>query len=617
MKAVDLLMQTLDPDLKDTENAQYDAKYIGDMMSRLARRDPDLYRKAAEVIGDRGRDHAYWSGTTLSLEDFEPVVDKGAIFAEMDAELEEAKKTTPAKDWKNTRLAIWGKYMDRLDAETKAELLARGNNLANTMISGARGKPKQISAMVTTPGLYADYKGNVIPYFIRESFAEGVRPAAILAGSFGARSAIISTKASTAEAGHIGKMLFQGASNLVVTEDDCGTGNGILVDGDENPRGSVLLQDVGDIKAGTLVDKKVAAQLRKHKGPVKVRSVLTCESQEGICSKCLGKVPTNSGLAPVGYSAGTTAATALAEPMAQGSLNAKHGGGAYGGEKKTYSGMHVVEQFLDSPETFEDRTALAQISGTVKNVEEAPQGGNYVTLFGRDGEEVRHYVPATLDVTVKNGDQVERGRPLSSGLTDVEDVIALRGLGEGRKYFARRLGQILGDSGIPTSRSNLELLSRALIDHVQIDDPKGYKEYVPDEIVSFSKLYRDITPKKDAQMLPLEKAVGKKLQSNVLHHTVGTEILPSMLDEFRSAGIDQLAVSDRDFKFKPTMVGIKRTNKKMKDWLARQSTSYLKNSLQDDAASGRDTNVLTNTHFAPTLAYGTEFAKKIDQTGEF
>ena len=118
-------------------------------------------------------------------------------------------------------------------------------------------------------------------------------------------------------------------------------------------------------------------------------------------------------------------------------------------------------------------------------------------------------------------------------------------------------------------------------------------------------------------MLPIEQSEGKFLQSPKLHYSIGTQIRPSTIKALQTAGVTEIPVSDEPFEFQPVMVGLRRTNKRLKDWLARQASSYLSTGLQEDAASGRDTNVLSSSHFAPPLAFGTSFAKDIGKTGEF
>ena len=189
-------------------------------------------------------------------------------------------------------------------------------------MSGARGKPAQLKMMLSTPGLYTDAQDNIIPLFVRTSFAEGLRPAEYLAGTYGARKAVLSTKRATAKGGDLAKQMVQSAASLVVSENDCGAANGIDLESDDKSlRGRVLARDVGNVKAGTVLDKNALANIRKQ-GVEKliVRSPMTCQAKEGVCARCmglnaLGKFPAK------GDAVGITAAQAIGEPITQGTLS--------------------------------------------------------------------------------------------------------------------------------------------------------------------------------------------------------------------------------------------------------------------------------------------------------
>jgi DNA-directed RNA polymerase subunit beta' len=615
--ALDFLMESLGE--KPPEDGGYTSGYIKKVFSKIARDNPDLYPKLMDFMSRKGQEFAYTSGSTLTLSDFEAPFDKASLFAPMEAELTAVKSQLKGEDYEKARQIIWDKYREQVDDLMGKSLRGRQTNLGNTVLSGARGKPVQLRALAGAAGQYTDYKGRPIPYFSTESFGEGVRPATLLANSFGSRTSVIATKRATADAGDLGKLFFQSANDIMVTMDDCGTTNGILIqqDGDEDPLNSVLLEQVGDYAPGTMVDKAVASAIRKSKKPVHVRSAMTCQAPNGVCSKCLGKVPTRSGWAPIGYAAGTTAGTALAEPMAQNSLDTKHTGAAYTGGARQYSGLKVLRQFLESPENFAERQQLSEEDGTVIGIREAPQGGKYIVVEGGSGKAREYYTPEYLDAKVKIGDTVERGQELSDGLADVEDVIRLKGIGAGRMYYARRLGKILADSGQPASRQNLEVIARAAVNHAEIDGSEDVAGFLPGEVASFNEILGKLRPPKSAQHTAPRQAVGKILYTPTLHYTPGTVLTKSMVDEIDSAGIKQIMAGDESLGFSPAMVGLRRSNKRIKDWLARQNTSYLKGNYEEDAGAGRDTHIGGTTFYAPSLAHGDNFGEKTHQTGKF
>ena len=983
----------LPEELRDYQNP-LDAKSIGRLMHQVAVSHPDKYSDILKHIGDLGREAAYWQGETMGLDDLRDVIDTPKYLQEMDAEVAAATKGIQDPSAKReAKEAIWHKYASKLERETMKAALAKGNAIGDSVASGARGKPLQARAMLSTPALFEDSQGRTIPLFARSSYSKGVTPGAWLAGTYGARKSVVSTKVSTAKGGFFAKLLSQVAAPLIVTEKDCGTVNGIDLPKDApDLRNRFLATPVGGLDSGALLDRKGLAQIRnKIKGDkVIVRSAMTCQSERGVCAKCIG-ADARGQLHPVGYAAGITAANALGEPaclhgstlvrMADGGtklitdiqvgdmvlgadmqgvlrptrvlntfvngmrhcfrtivrkgfgaksehielistaehkvlsfkggrkkkayptidsiempailysqhnvymangcpefkgvcepwamlLGALTGDGCYTGgagsegkgisfscydqlltedmqkalhkhglrlsgkqanefrvsmqdqysafefidgrlvrnklrtvlikegmwgqfsgektppknirnwdnasvaayiggllatdgwitttgsvagfssnsrqlletvkelcelrfgiygsriipkrkrkkgtqqfyaptfefticgaanmrklfeyipvpgcklarlrkkaqeptktrmcagrftvldqvyygfemtydievdndthlfalangmvvsntqaalsekhtsgaasKKAAYSGLDWLQRFVQVPDNFPDRAPVAEQDGTVL-VKEAPQGGHYVHI----GEQ-EHYVPAGLEVLVKTGERVEAGQPLSDGVIRPDDVVRLRGVGEGRRYYSDRLGQMFADSGFKPDPRNVELIARAAVDHVQIDDPDGLPEGVlPDDVVQFGSFMRNYEPPEDAQARDVKDTVGLYLQQPALHYTPGTKLAGSMVERLNKAGITKIMTSEKAPAFHPSMVRLQTSSFANPDWLASMSTSYLGKQLAVGAQRGQDTNIQHNIHFAPRLAVGVDFGKNIETTGEF
>jgi hypothetical protein len=486
MKAVTLLINSvLPPDLRD-DSRLLDKKSLDGLLADVARLYPDRYSDIVKHISDVGRRAAFQQGETINLKDMLPVIDKDRLLGKMDQELDAVEiKNIPEPEKQARRYGIWAHYSTALENATKEAALAQGNNLGNSVMSGSRGNPFQLKAMLTTPALYTDYKDNPIPVFVRHGFNEGLRPFEYLASTFGVRKSVIATKNATASSGDLAKQLVQSAAPVIVTKEDCGTTNGLDFDPDDpDLEGRVLAKDYGHgLKAGTVIDKHARRELQRNvKGRVIARSSLTCQADKGICSHCLGTLP-NGKFAPKGYAAGITAAQAISEPLTQGALNTKHGGGGFTGEKKMFAGFDIIDQLVQSPETFPFRAAVAEENGKVQKIEDAPQGGKMIFINGKS-----HYALPGFEPTVKVGDSVESGEQLSEGVVDVYDVLRTRGLGEARRYYVDRLKQAFDESGAgKPSKGNLETVARATLDHVLIQNPDGMGDFLPDDIGSYNQ----------------------------------------------------------------------------------------------------------------------------------
>lgn len=762
MKAVDLLINSMLPEDLRREGRTYSQSDLNEIMSEVAAKHPDKFDSILHKISSLGRKASYYQGETITLKDLAAPFDKKAIFDKMDAEIAALPKD---KDFDSNRNAVFQKYNQMMEKLTTETALKQRNNIAMSVLSGARGKSAQLKAMINTPGTFSDYAGRVIPIFSRQSFAEGIPSDVFLASSYGTRSSTVSTKVSTAKGGDWAKQMAQAAADMVVREDDCGTGNGIFLPIDDSSlKGRVLSKAVGDVKAGTLITRDVLAKLRKSGAKeVETRSTSTCGTHNGVCSKCVGRFYNGGKWSKIGDHVGVATSTATAEPVTQMALclaettpvimgdgeikalksiqigdtviasdrqgkqskvkvvdihdqgmqyvhnftveafadyeteapaslipqdystvlnvvctgdhkmlcadgeirtiqecidehhllytiygkgvisaispamevhcmdieidhpdhlfvlatglitsnSAKHTAGMTQA-KKTYSGLGVIQQFTQSPEKFKDEGAVSKVDGKVEKIEEAPQGGSYVTVAGK-----RHYILPGHAVEVKEGDTLEAGDQLAEGLVDPEDIVKYKGLGEGRRYYADRLNKILADSGAKTDRRNTELLARAAIRHVRVTSQDGMGDYLPDDVVDYNSLQATYVPHESTKTLKTKDAVGQYLQRPVGHYTIGTRITPKVASYLDDHGYKEVEAAATAPGFTPEMIRLRTASHSNPDWLASMGTSYLTKQLNEAATEGDDTNVLHNPDWRPRLAYGAGFGKNIEETGEF
>lgn len=613
MKAVQLLVNSILPeDLRDYSRT-YDSKNISKLMAQVAELHPEQYDKIATGMVNIGRKASWNQGETLRLNDLRPTFDRAPLYAAMDAEVKKARRMAKTdSDFEKARNEIWQRYSDQIEKSTSGSALAAGNNLSFAVNSGARGKAPQLKAMLSTPGTYTDYAGTTLPLFVRNSFSEGLRPMEYLAGTFGARSAVLSTKRATAKGGFLSKQLSAVSAEQVVTTKDCGTTNGIdLSPEDPSLRGRVLAVETDGIPAGTPIEKSVLSRLQKHKGKIIVRSALTCTAEHGICAQCFGKRMDNK-FPHIGDHVGNMASNAIGEPVTQNALNQKHLSGM-GAGKRVYSGFDTINSLVQSPEIFPDRAEVSQVDGRVERVEPAPQGGFNITVAGKV-----HYAPNGYEVLVKPGQEVEAGDQLSDGVVDVRDVIRHKGLGEGRRYYAERLKQALDDSGMAANQRNTEVIARAAVNHVVIDDPEGDGEFMTDDVAPYDKMAARYVPAESTKASAPDSSVkGHFLQVPVLHYSIGTRLTPSKLKRISDAGIKEIHTAETGPTWQPQMTRLATASHNTPDWIARMGASHIGANLEDSAARGLDSDVNENFNFIPRLAYGENFGKNVRETGKF
>lgn len=300
---------------------------LNSLLEEIIRNDPDKYNEVASKLMRIGNKAAFEEGTTLRLSDIAPPFDRSGMYKELDRIEDKiyADKTMTDEQKRNLLSDVYSKLYAQTKKDAYASALKANNSFALQVKSKARGNEDQLSAMINTPGVYQDASGKTIPLFIRHSYADGLSPSEFWASLYGARASVISTKFATARAGELGKLFNSASVEQVVTEDDCGTPNGLPVKADDPDNvGAVLASPAGGYDAGTVITKSVLSDLKAAKvDTIAVRSPVTCNAKNGVCSHCAG-IRENGKFPEIGYNLGLNSASALAERIAQGGLNMKH-----------------------------------------------------------------------------------------------------------------------------------------------------------------------------------------------------------------------------------------------------------------------------------------------------
>lgn len=604
-----LVNDALPPRFRDYERVM-DSKGIETVLQEIAREAPEEYAEVTKRLMDVGNAAAFDTGTTIRMSDLKPAYDKRPLLQALDMAESKIRADKTLSDAQKSEMIekLYDKANSTIMEETYNAEFARKNQLALQVASKARGNKTQLAAFISTPGTYSDPSGKMVPMFIRHSYAEGLTPAEYWAGSFGARTGVVSTKTATAKGGAFGKLLSASAIAQVVTEEDCGTEGGlpVKVDDDDNI-GAVLARPAGGYDAGTVITKNVLSDLRKDKrhDEIVVRSPVTCGCKDGVCSRCAG-IRETGGFPPIGYNLGTNAASAFAERITQGALNVKHSGKKTVG-KGNYQGFEMISSLAKVPKVFPDRAVLSTVDGTVSKIEDAPQGGKYIIVTDKHGEESRHYVSPGYDIDVKVGQELEAGDQMSDGVIDPSELVKYKGIGEGRRYWATRFTKAIRDSGMAANRRNAEVLARTVMNTVRLNNEDEAGEGLPGDVVTYTRWSDGFKPRKTSAIVaPTVSSVGKYLEQPVLHYTIGTRITPSVINTLKKFKVDKMMVNDTAPDVTPFMERIEDSNAEKPDWMARLGTTYLKSRLQEDVARGAQSR-LHSTEPYPGIAKGIEF----------
>ena len=212
--------------------------------------------------------------------------------------------------------------------------------------SGARGSAEQIRQFAGMRGLMAKPSGEIIETPITANFREGLTVLEYFISTHGARKGLADTALKTANSGYLTRRLVDVAQDCMITEDDCGTMDGIdvsaLIEGGEiietmgeRILGRVALEEIRDpfteeviVKANEEIDETLAKKIEDAGiEKVKIRSVLTCKSRQGVCAMCYGRDLARGQLVNIGEAIGIIAAQSIGEPGTQLTMRTFHIGG--------------------------------------------------------------------------------------------------------------------------------------------------------------------------------------------------------------------------------------------------------------------------------------------------
>ncbi len=575
------------------------------ILQRVAEEQPELYKDISFKLLRLGSKGAVETGSSFSMEDLVSPVDKKELMNEVEEQEQKIfldNELSPEQK-EQKLVSLYYKYSKRMPEMVYDASIRRGSNLAKMVASGARGNKSQLNSNIGADFLVVDQTNTPVPIGIKSSYTEGMSPAEYFAASYGTRSGLIATKFSTQNSGFLAKQINAAAMDLMVTEDDCKTGLGIPVsveDADNN--GSVLVKSTAGYSAGTILTPKVIQDIKKSgKSKLLVRSAITCESHNGICSKCAG-ARERGRLPHLSDAIGLASASALTEPLSQSLLSTKHSAGVANASRVT--GFKAINSLFQVPETFPDKASLSEAEGVVDRIEELPQGGFNVMVGGKE-----HYVAPTHEILVKRGDKLEPGDRISSGLINPSEVVKFKGVGAGRLALLKQIQDTFKENGINVSRKNAEVVTRAVIDHVKVTDADETNEYLPDEIVEYASFSKSYRPRENALTLQPNKAIGKFLEKPILHYSIGTRVTPSVAKELEEMEEKEVLVSDTAPSFEPTMVRLMENPSHDRDWMSQLGSSYVQKNLKKNVISGDVKSNIHGTNPLPALAYGQEFGK--------
>ena len=466
-------------------------KQLGDLIGRCIR--SHGISKTSEVldlIKATGYKYSTRGAITVAVSDIEVPEKKKDILADAEVEIEKITKKykrgflTDEERYSQV-IKTWAAASEKV-TQAMMEHLGKFNPIFMMADSGARGSVNQIRQLAAMRGLMADTQGRTVEIPIRANFREGLNVLEYFISSHGARKGLTDTALRTADSGYLTRRLVDVSQDVIVRETDCGTDQGVwvsaIMDGNEviEPlkdriidrvaREDVLHPETGEIlaKGGEIIDRDAAEKIvAAGIQSVYIRSVLTCQTKTGVCSKCYGTNLATGELVNVGEAVGIIAAQSIGEPGTQLTMRTFHAGGVASGSDIT-QGLPRIEELFEARRP-KGLAIISEIAGRVSIVEQKRK--REITVTNDEIGEARTYmIPYGSSIKVEDGEVIEKGAPLTAGSINPNDILRIQGPREVQDYITREVQRTYRMQGVDINDKHVEVITRQMLRKVRVEE---------------------------------------------------------------------------------------------------------------------------------------------------
>jgi len=453
-------------------------------------------------------------------------------------------------------------------AETKSKITSmmvksveEDNNVFYMIDSGARGNWGQITQLCGMKGLVANPAGKTIELPIKSNLKEGFTILEYFSATHGGRKGKSDTALKTAEAGYLTRRLVDSNQDVIIREHDCGSIEPHLVTVEESEiigeqfeiriygrtlASNLVAPKTGEVlaKKGEIIDKDLLEEVTKHKiQEVEVRSIITCQTENGICAKCYGKDLGTNKEVVLGTAVGIIAAQSIGEPGTQLTMRTFHMGGVAEGGDITQGLTRVEELFearapkspavvseLDGKVTIKQKGKLRELSvishkpvkvphylygdlepavkkgdeikkkqiiakattskGSIKAIEDGTVvevNKDEIVLETNGCLEKTYKIPYGRNLRISNKADVKRGQPMTDGHLNLRELMELTDTYTVQKYIVHEVQSIYASQGQSINDKHIEIIARQMLSKIRIID-SGDSDMLPGEIIDSIKL---------------------------------------------------------------------------------------------------------------------------------
>ena len=506
--------------------------------------------KTAEILDlvkSLGYKYSTRAAMTVSISDMTVPEAKKTILADAEKTIERISKNfrkgllTEEERYKAV-IETW----KSADAEITTALMAgldKYNNIYMMADSGARGSDKQIKQLAGMRGLMADTSGRTIELPIKSNFREGLDVLEYFISAHGARKGLSDTALRTADSGYLTRRLVDVSQELIIREVDCCKGGkaipGMEISGftdgkeiieslEERITGryacETMYDDNGEVivKANHMITPKRAARIMQtkavvekgDKATVKIRTILTCKSHVGICSKCYGANMATGEAVQVGEAVGIIAAQSIGEPGTQLTMRTFHTGGVAGDD--ITQGLPRVEELFEARKP-KGLAIIAEFGGTVQ-IRDTKKKREVVVTDEETKESKAYLIPYGSRIKVLDGQVLEAGDELTEGSVNPHDILKIKGIRAVQDYMLREVQRVYRLQGVDINDKHMEVIVRQMLKKIRIEN-NGDSSFLPGVMVDMLD-YEDEVERLEAE--GLQPPEGKQVMLGITKAALAT-----------------------------------------------------------------------------------------------
>ena len=495
-----------------------------------------------DSLKDLGFKYSTIAGITISMADVVTSNDKDRIVGESQKLVDKINKQykrglITEEERFNKVIETWNEAKDQVQAELE-EIANKevDNPIFMMMHSKARGNISNFTQIAGMRGIMAKPDGSSVEIPVLSNFKEGLSVAEFFLSTHGARKGSADTALKTADSGYLTRRLVDVSQDMIVREEDCGTDQGVVVRDFINEKTGAVIESLRDRIVGRFANKKIIHPETKEVivdklemitesladkiidagiTEVEIRTVLTCNTVNGVCQKCYGRNLATGNLVEIGEAVGVMAAQSIGEPGTQLTMRTFHTGGVAGGEDIT-QGLPRVQELFEARNP-KGKATIAEIDGKVTNIKE--DHGKFKISITNKLETKEHVTNYGAKLCGEKGDEGVCGDKLTEGAISPKELLAVTDPLTTQEYILKEVQHTYRSQGVDIADKHVEIIARRMISKIRIVEG-GDTNLLPGSLVNF----REFTDSnKEAVIKGKKPALGKPILLGITKAALETD----------------------------------------------------------------------------------------------